>query len=160
MDGLSVIQQSLCLCQSYLVLSVHYHSLFFLIRVKTNIGESGQHLRLCVFPCRASLQVGIHKVCVLSAWEQNTQSQLLRELIARITRAFATTYVLLSEGSLEREPLPALLAVPALLSLRRARLDTSETRHSTCLHRWMWRMSMSFRKAYCLHKHIVCTSTL
>ncbi len=88
--------------------------------MKTNIGESGQHLRLCVFPCCASLQVGIHTVCVLSAWEQNTQSQLLRELIARITRAFATTYALHSEGSLEREPSPAFLAVPALLSLRQS----------------------------------------
>ncbi len=57
-----------------------------------------------------------YTLCVLSAWEQNTQSQLSRELIARITRAFGTAYAFLSESSFEREPSPAFLAVPALLS--------------------------------------------
>ncbi len=66
MRQLSVIQQALCVCQSYLVLSVHYHSLFNLIRVKTNIGKGGQHLRLCVLLCPRYITGGdTHSLCVV-----------------------------------------------------------------------------------------------
>ncbi len=45
---------------------------------------------------------------------------------------------------------------------RRQNHTRSRTRHSAGLppRRWTWRMLMSFRKAYCLHKHVVCTSIL
>ncbi len=62
----------------------------------------------CVFfSARAILRVGIHTVCVLSAWEQNTQSQLSRELPA--LRVFVTAYAcsrrsLFEEGAFTSVP--------------------------------------------------------
>ncbi len=50
---------------------------------KTSIRARAGCIIGCVFlPARTTLRVGIHTVCVLSAWERSTRSRLSRELAA------------------------------------------------------------------------------
>ncbi len=123
---LSVIQQALCVCQPYLVLSVNYHSLFFLIQVKTNRWEWAVSQAVCSSLPRFFMGGDTHSLCVVCLVAKHAESALEAGIYENICQCVCFTF-----RGLRSVSMPVISRSGPTAAETRQRLRTRGSKHGS-----------------------------